>query len=127
MHFHTADAIAPAAKLIIIEPCVAIICVGLPTIRPALQDLAAYSTIEYLKLILWIKTAVDPERSSSVERAEVYSPTAMREHKFDRPIMGLPWASELLDEESGEILASSDHLGDLPEKPVMAGGRWSSV
>ncbi|KAL9009474.1 MAG: hypothetical protein Q9180_009398, partial [Flavoplaca navasiana] len=127
MFFDTADAIAPAAKLIIIEPCVAIICVGLPTIGPALQDIAAYSTIEYFKMIRRIKDAVDSERSPSVERAKVYTPMAMREHKFDRPIMGLPWASELLDEDSGEISPSSGTLGDIPEKPAMARGRWSSV
>ncbi|KAL9629840.1 MAG: hypothetical protein Q9204_005049 [Flavoplaca sp. TL-2023a] len=120
-------AIAPAAKLIIIEPCVAIICVCLPTIRPALQDIAAWSTIEYFKMIRRIKDAVAPESSPSVERAKVYTPMAMREDKFDRPIMGLPWASELLEEDSGEISPSSDRLEDIPEKPVMAMGHWSSV
>lgn len=127
MFFDTADAIAPAAKLIIVEPCVAIICVSLPTIGPALQDTAAYFTIEYLKMIRRIKDAVAPERSPSVERAKVDTPMAMREHKFDRPIMGLPWASELLEEDSEKISPSSDTLGGIPERPLMARGRLSSV
>ena len=78
-------------------------------------------------MIRRIRDAVAPEQSPSVERAKVYTPMAMREDKFDLPIMSLPWASELLEEDSGEISPPSDTLGDISEKPAMARGRWSSV
>ena len=122
------DYIAPIFMLLVVEPCIAIICICLPTIAPALQDITSYSTIEYLKMVCRIKTAVALERSPSVERAEVYTPTVMRERNRSLPVLGLPWVSELLkDEESVIASAPSESLGEIPEKPIMARGRWMSV
>ncbi|KAL8805634.1 MAG: hypothetical protein Q9200_005357 [Gallowayella weberi] len=113
------DAIAPAAMLIIVEPCVAIISVCLPTMGPALQDLASYSTIEYLKMICRIKTAVAPQRPPSVERAMVYTPSGWREEPT-RVRDGVLDSLSLRDVESGS-------LENMPLEPAMARGRWMSV
>ncbi|KAL8751151.1 MAG: hypothetical protein Q9199_006610 [Rusavskia elegans] len=124
------DAIAPAAMLIIVEPCVAIICVCLPTIVPALQDIASYSTIEYLKTICRIRTAVASERSPSVERAEVYTPIDRSGKKIYGHRSAIsPDLESQLQEENGEEEReiSQSPLEEIPEKPVMARGRWVSV
>ncbi|KAI4239880.1 MAG: hypothetical protein L6R40_005432 [Gallowayella cf. fulva] len=121
------DAIVPAAMLIIVEPCVAIISVCLPTMGPALQDIASYSTIEYLKMICRIKTAVAPNRPPSVERAAAHSSFGSREPG----VAGLGLASRedpldailLMIERSPECSS----LEDMPMKPAMARGRWVSI
>lgn len=126
------DAIAPAAMLIIVEPCVAIICVCLPTIAPGLQDIASYSTIEYLKMVCRIKTAVASERIPSVERAEVDTPIDRSGKRIygHRCTISPDLESQLQEEEEngeGEREISQSSLGEIPEKPVMARGRWVSV
>ncbi|KAI4107060.1 MAG: hypothetical protein LQ339_002756 [Xanthoria mediterranea] len=123
------DAIAPAAMLVIVEPCLAVICVCLPTIAPALQDIASYPTIEYLKMICQIKTAVAPERSPSTERAEIYTPVDRRGGKIYGHRCGVsPDPESQLqeddeEEEAGQREGSQMSLGQIPEKAVMARGR----
>ncbi|KAI4175543.1 MAG: hypothetical protein LQ346_008056 [Caloplaca aetnensis] len=50
------DSISTVFLVVVVEPCVAIISVCLPGIQPVLQDIAAYSTIEYLKMLCRIRT-----------------------------------------------------------------------
>ncbi|KAL8808036.1 MAG: hypothetical protein Q9182_000314 [Xanthomendoza sp. 2 TL-2023] len=102
--------------LIIVEPCVAIISVCLPTMGPALQDLASYSTIEYLKMICRIKTAVAPQRPPSVERAMVYTPSGWRERRSRDGVLD---SLNLGDAEAGS-------LENMPLEPAMTRGRWMS-
>ncbi|CAL8582426.1 hypothetical protein XPA_008090 [Xanthoria parietina] len=134
--FKTKDlsyAIAPAAMLVIVEPCLAVICVCLPTIAPALQDIASYSTIEYLKMICRIKTAVAPQRSPSTERAEIYTPVDRSGEKIYGHRCGVsPDLESQLQEDDEEEEArqregSQRSLEEIPEKAVMVRGRWASV
>lgn len=119
--------------LVIVEPCLAVICVCLPTIAPALQDIASYSTIEYLKMICRIKTAVAPQRSPSTERAEIYTPVDRSGEKIYGHRCGVsPDLESQLQEDDEEEEArqregSQRSLEEIPEKAVMVRGRWASV
>ncbi|KAL9597902.1 MAG: hypothetical protein Q9219_004855 [cf. Caloplaca sp. 3 TL-2023] len=69
--FLLGNTIINSAILIVVEPCVAIISICLPTMMPALRDLASYTTIEYLKAICRIKTAFQKEGQSG-EQAMIH-------------------------------------------------------
>ncbi|KAL8725005.1 MAG: hypothetical protein Q9166_007628 [cf. Caloplaca sp. 2 TL-2023] len=91
----TADAIVPAVILIIVEPCVAIISVYVPTIAPSLQDVASYSIIEYLNKVCRIQTAVG-NRPSSVEQAMICTPTGNEHRELKTAELG--GRQDMLDE-----------------------------
>ncbi|KAL8993560.1 MAG: hypothetical protein Q9169_006256 [Polycauliona sp. 2 TL-2023] len=125
----SADDIAPIAILLVVEPCIAIIFICLPTIGPALQDIASYSTIEYKKFMCRIKMASEPERSPSVQRAEIYAPIDKSGTRIYEVAYGFSSDSEAqsVDEEDRPRELWQDSLEHMPEKPAMARGKWSSV
>ncbi|KAL8667139.1 MAG: hypothetical protein Q9168_007334 [Polycauliona sp. 1 TL-2023] len=125
----SADTIVPIEILLVIEPCIAIIGICLPTIGPALQDIASYSTIEYKKMMCRIKMATERERSPSVERAEIYAPidkSGMRIYEHLQDLSPDVESQSLIEQERARKI-SQHSLMELPEKPAMARLKWSSV
>lgn len=121
------DTITTSATLIMVEPCVAIISICLPTIHPVLRDLIAWSTIEYLKMLYRIKRVIQGDlletpKTDDVERAEVEpmsSRSASREFS--------PKRRHQQECSEDVIETSSDYeLGDeyvFPDKPVVIKGQ----
>ncbi|KAL8896769.1 MAG: hypothetical protein Q9207_007546 [Kuettlingeria erythrocarpa] len=132
--FNPADlsyTITTVILLIVAEPCVAMISICLPGIQPVLQDIAAYSTIEYLKMLCRIRTVVGAGNSCDA-RISARKYDARRYSTRPSPSTTGPKSRYQRKEHAGEAVEVSIGYEDgdeelYPDGPVIIRGRVMDV